>query len=223
METEKIISTLKEKVGTTTLSDETIAFYVGQHLPAEGTEPDDAYFNEHSEFIKTLTGNYNHDVATRVNEFKKNYKPEPHVETKDGKTDPSPETSPTSDKRYEDLAKKYEAMEKRLNEKEKAEQQTSYKKNLAESFKTAIESKNLLYDPIYYKAIESELGEIDTKKDLTTLIGEITPKYEKMLTDNNRNGGFPSLGGAGGGDTGGKKAVDNFFNQKAEEEGWAKK
>lgn len=224
METEKIISTLKEKVGTTTLSDKSISDYVGKNLLPEGTEPDDAYFNKHADILKSFTGNFNHDVAARVEEFKKNYKPESHVDPKpDERIKTQIETPPSGDKKYEELLKKQEEMEKRWNEKEKAEQQAFYKKNLADSFKTAIESKNLLYDPIYYKAIESELGEIDTKKDLTTLIGEITPKYEKMLTDNNRNGGIPSLGGVGGGDTGGKKAVDNFFEQKAAEEGWAKK
>lgn len=224
METEKIISTLKEKVGTTTLSDKSIADYVGKNLLPEGTEPDDAYFDKHADIIKSFTGNFNHDVAAKVEEFKKNYKPQDHVDPNPDDSKKTPvETPPNVDKRYEELLKKQEEMEKRWNEKEKAEQQASYKKNLAESFKTAIESKNLLYDPIYYKAIESELGDIDTNKDITTLIGEITPKYEKMLTDNNRNGGIPSFGGVGGADTGGKKALDSFFEQKAEDEGWAKK
>ena len=44
MEAEKIISTLKEQVGTTDFSDRTIGVYVENNPLAEGVEPDEEYF-----------------------------------------------------------------------------------------------------------------------------------------------------------------------------------
>jgi hypothetical protein len=113
---------------------------------------------------------------------------------------------------------KYAELEKRLNEKEKAESQIIYKRNLAEKFKSEIENKGLVYDPVYYRAIELEHGEFDTTKDAASLVTEILPKYEKMFTDNNRNGAIPfrKEGGVGS-SNGGNKNLDSFFERKAEE------
>ena len=76
MDKEQILSTFKEKVGKTSLSEKTISDYIDAHLPAEGTEPDEAYWQRHTAFFKSLDGNYSADVAAQVNDFKKNYKPE---------------------------------------------------------------------------------------------------------------------------------------------------
>lgn len=76
MEQEQILSTIREQLGTTNLSDRTLMSYIGSHLPTEGTEPSEEYFASAVNFFKSLDGQYNHDVSTRVNEFKKNYKPE---------------------------------------------------------------------------------------------------------------------------------------------------
>lgn len=70
MEIEKIVSTLREKVGQTSLSDKTITDYVNAFKPAEGTEPDEAFFTLHSGILKSMGGNLSHDVASQVNTFK---------------------------------------------------------------------------------------------------------------------------------------------------------
>lgn len=70
MEFEKIVSTLRDKVGQTSLSDKTITDYVNAFKPAEGTEPDDAFFALHSGILRSMGGNLSHDVATQVNTFK---------------------------------------------------------------------------------------------------------------------------------------------------------
>ena len=215
METEKIISTLKEKIGTTSLSDRTITDYVNNNLLEDGKEPDDAYFERHSSVLKSISGNFNKDVADKVDEFKKNYKPsEKPVETI--KAEEPKEND--SDKHYQELLDKYAEMEKRLNEKEKLESQAIYKKNLAEKFKAEIENKGLVYDPVYYRAIELEHGEFDTTKDSASQVTEMLPKYEKMFTDNNRNGAIPfrKEGGSGMSDSGNKN-LDSFFERKADE------
>lgn len=63
MEKAQILSTLKEKLGTTSLSERTVSTYVDNVLPAQGVEPDDAYWTSHVNILKSLEGQYNHDVA----------------------------------------------------------------------------------------------------------------------------------------------------------------
>lgn len=76
MDKEQILSAINEKLGKTSLSSRTIDTYVSAHLPAEGTEPDEAYYNGIVGFLNTLNGQYSHDVA----EFKKTFKPDKNVE-----------------------------------------------------------------------------------------------------------------------------------------------
>jgi len=187
METEKIISTIKEQIGTTSLSGRTITDYVNNNLLADGTEPDAAYFTKHVNILKSITGNFDHDVATKVDEFKKNYKP--------AETNPITkpvETKPTNDlearlKAIEDANEaKYKALEEKLTAKEKAAEQKSYLTQVESKFKAELEEKGLIYDPIYFEHIVRENGEFDTQKSLDEAIKNVSEKYDKMFKDRNR-------------------------------------
>lgn len=87
MEQEKILSTLSEKLGETSFSPQTLQKYVELNPVAEGSEPDEAYWNNAVGFIKGMQGQYNHDVATRVEDFKKNYKPQQSPSNGEEKTE----------------------------------------------------------------------------------------------------------------------------------------
>lgn len=75
MEKEQILSTLTEKLGKTTISSRSLDTYVSNNLPSEGTEPDDAWFAKHVNVLKSFAGQYSHDLATAIEDFKKSYKP----------------------------------------------------------------------------------------------------------------------------------------------------
>lgn len=75
MDKEEILSEMENRVGKTSLSKRTLSDYVGANLPAAGTEPDEAFWVKHAGFLKSLDGNYSHDVSVKVEEFKKSYKP----------------------------------------------------------------------------------------------------------------------------------------------------
>ena len=83
MEKEKILSTLTEKLGKTSLSGRSIETYVNNNLPADGTEPDDAYFAKHVNVLKSFSGQYDHDFAAAVEDYKKQ-NPKPAVDGGDG-------------------------------------------------------------------------------------------------------------------------------------------
>lgn len=71
MEKEKILSTMTEKLGKTSLSGRSIETYVNNNLPADGTEPDAAYFEKHVNVLKSFSGQYDHDFAAAVEDYKK--------------------------------------------------------------------------------------------------------------------------------------------------------
>lgn len=226
MEAEKIISTIKEQIGTTDFSDRTIASYVESNPIEEGKEPDENYFSKGANFFKSLQGQYNSDLSSKLNtqveEFKKTYKPET-LEKPKKKSDSKIVEEVKDDDKYNELMQKYNELSGKFEAKEKFESQRTYKQNLQEKFKTEIESKNLVFDPVYYKFVETELGDIDTQKDVNTILKEITPKYEKLLTENNRNGGSPANGGFAATAQDGKKILEDYFAKKKAQEGWGNK
>ena len=76
MEKEQILSELTTRLGQTSLSSQTLMKYIELNPLEEGTEPDDTYYSKATSFLQGLQGQYNHDVATQVESFKKNYKPQ---------------------------------------------------------------------------------------------------------------------------------------------------
>lgn len=79
MEKEKLSSELKGLVGENSLSERTWNEYIDNSvvpfLPSEEDKVKD-YLAKHATSLKSLNGQLNFDVAGKVNEFKKTYKPE---------------------------------------------------------------------------------------------------------------------------------------------------
>ncbi|PXV62371.1 hypothetical protein CLV62_12060 [Dysgonomonas alginatilytica] len=78
MEKEKLSTDLKGLVGETSLSQRTWDDYlehsVMPFLPTEEDKIGD-YISKHANALKSMDGQLNHDVAEKVNDFKKSYKP----------------------------------------------------------------------------------------------------------------------------------------------------
>lgn len=93
MDKEKIFSTISERLEAEGIKTgpfkRSISTYIDSNLPAEGTEPDDDYFNRHVGVLRSFSGQFNHDVASQVEEFKKNYKPEPAPKPEPSKNEES--------------------------------------------------------------------------------------------------------------------------------------
>lgn len=87
MDNAQIVTEIRNRAGQTNLSDLTITSLITPLIPKEG-EPDENFFNTTANWLKTLGGNFSHDVATQVNQqvdikanekfeaFKKDFKPE---------------------------------------------------------------------------------------------------------------------------------------------------
>ncbi len=163
MEKEQILSTINEKLGKTSLSERTISDYVDGNLPAEGIEPDDAYWEKHTKFLKSLDGNFSASVAAQVNDFKKNYKPETKPEDKGEKGEKSD-------------------LEKRLEQLENA-QKESARNASANALRSEVSAKakslKVANEAIWEDAVKSvEIGENDTADDVTA---KAKARYESQL------------------------------------------
>ena len=87
MEQEQILSKLNEGLGQTSLSERTIADFVGVlEVPEDESQHAD-FFSKQVKILKTLEGQLSHEVASKVEEFKKNYKPAPAKKETEQKND----------------------------------------------------------------------------------------------------------------------------------------
>mgnify|MGYP000675919202 CR=1 FL=1 len=201
MEKEKILSALIEKLGKTSFSQKTLETYVDKHLPSEGTEPDDAYWALHTEILKTLEGQYNHDVAVAVEEAKKN------IATPQN---PDPKTDPVAD---DAITKRLEALEKALaDEKKKSSVDMLRNTVLGKGDELKVSNKPLWNDVV--KMVEVTDGMDDSQMTETA-----KKLYEERLKSYFGEGAAPY----GGGKTVSpdnkeyEKELDDFFSRKAQE------
>lgn len=119
---EKISLKLKDLVGKNNLvnlSERTIESYahVLSRTVTEETELTDDFYSKHLDFLKSMNGQIYADTNSKVEEFKKNYKPdaqEQQTSTSQFKADEEPQWA-------KDLREKYSSIENKLTAKEKAE------------------------------------------------------------------------------------------------------
>lgn len=208
MEKEQILSTINERLTAEGIKTEpfqrTFGDYLNENLPAEGTEPDDAYFAKHVRILKSLAGQYNHDFAAQVEDFKKNYKPET-------KQDP-----PQPNKEVEDLEKQLADLTKRLDEKESKLTQ----EQLMSQVKAEMKKQGATDEYVLKQTLRGVT--LDVKKSIADLAKEMLTAYDSELTACRGKGAAPRNGGDGGGGDKGKNAADSYFARKQKKEGWGK-
>ena len=212
MDKEEILQRIKESAGDTGLSDRTLADYVDNNMPEAGKDPDDAYFTRHAAVLKSIAGNFRHDVASAVEDFKKNWKP-----------DPKPAPKPDPDGSGEDLKKslaewqkRVEGMEARLAEADRQASRLSLEKGVRE----AMRGKGASDEYVLGKVLDSADfgGETDAAKIAESLLSAYDAEYTAC-----RGHGTAPRFNAGGGGGGGSKDIDDFFSRKAKRESWAKR
>lgn len=184
MEKEKLLSELKQRVGTTALSDRTIDEYVTSILPMYGEVEtlEDHVYGMHTSILKSFEGNLNHEVASKVNAFKGEW------EKKNGTPAPQPQPK-EEDAKYETLLKEIEDLKKSHEE--------SLKKSAAENLRNQmmnkggelnVSNKNLWKDCVKAAQVSNEMTEDD-------VLESIKKDYEARLKSYIGDGAIP-YGGA---------------------------
>lgn len=211
MEKEQILSTITERLkaeGQTSLSQRTLGDYINDNLPSEGTEPDEAYWERHTKFLKSLSVNFSNDMAAAVNDFKTNYKPQT------GQQMPN-QDPPQPNKEVEDLKKQLADLTKRLDEKESKLTQ----EQLMSQVKAEMKKQGATDEYVLKQTLRGVT--LDTKKSVADLAKEMLTAYDSELTACRGKGAAPRNGER---ITGGKGQTyaDQYFANKRRKEGWGK-
>lgn len=163
MEKETLLSTLTEKLGETPLSQRTLTAYIDENLPAKGTEPDEAYWEKHTKFLKSLTGNYRADVAAGLEVAKRSLQQQSSTtETQQNGGGP-------------DLLKRIEQLEGKLAENVKNASASTLRAEATAKGK----SLKVANEAIWEDAVKAvQIGDNDSADDVTD---KAKKEYEKML------------------------------------------
>lgn len=163
MEKETLLSTLTEKLGETPLSQRTLTAYIDDNLPAEGAEPDEAYWEKHTKFLKSLTGNYRADVAAGLEVAKRTLQQQSSsTETQHKGGDP-------------DLLKRIEQLEGKLAESAKNASASSLRSETTAKGK----SLKVANEAIWEDAVKAvQIGDNDSADDVTD---KAKKEYERLL------------------------------------------
>ena len=160
MEKEQILASLQAELGQTSLSLRTIENYVDNVMPADGTEPDAGDFTRHASILKSLNGQFNHDVAAAVEDYKKK-NPIPQTE---------PETKPDGDsKEMKEILERMKVLEEQ-NAASAQRLHSEQMKNelLKKSGSLKVNNKNLWEDEVnnldysQFKTVDEALAKLKT-------------------------------------------------------------
>lgn len=185
MEKEQILSEITTRIGKTSLSQRTLTDYVNRNLPSEGTEPDDAFWEKHVGFLKSLDGNFSHDVSTQVEEFKKNYKPNQQ------QANETPQEG--KDNEVLELLKGIKNENKELRERLDRQDQAKSQSELREKVIAGMKAKGV-NDEYVLNTTLTKYGELDSKKSVDELVESILPVYDKEYSACRGNGAVPRTG-----------------------------
>lgn len=207
MEKEKLSTQLRGLVGENSLSERTWNDYLENSvMPFFPTEEDKQkdYLQRHATTLTSINGQLNNEVATKVNDFKKNYKPEP--------TKPDNEPKPQHDDN-----EKLSEIEQRLQRFEKAEaekQAAKAKNDKLSEVKKLMEKDGSTNQTI----IELILPRLDVREDMKAEDLAKTAKglYDKAYSDLYGDSYVPVYGNGGGYGGNSQKAKDDYLKHLKE-------
>lgn len=197
MEQEQILSSLKTGLGQTSLSERTITDFASVLEIPEDESLHGDYFSRQVKVLKTLEGQLSHDVASKVEDFKKSYKPQ-----EQSKQDP-PQGSDEMPSWAKELKEKIEAKEAREAEMEKSSlKEQKLSTAYAEAKVSGADNEAVLDIVKSLIKVEDE----DTPSSLKDkIVASYNEKYKKLYG----GGSYPSSNSSGSGSGGAGK--DSFM------------
>lgn len=183
--TEKIYQKLLEKLGKTSLSERTVKAYAGQlaKTVTKDEELTDDVVNNAVEMLKTLGGQYDHDLAEALR--KNPPKPEPP------KPEP-PKPEPPKDEPFKDYEKRIAELEKKSREQEEryAREIKAVKlKNISDSVKKQLQSSGCNNSLVLELAFAK--SSIDTEKSVDDNAKTVRDLYDSIFKENLESGMIP--------------------------------
>lgn len=207
MEKEQLLSELKTKLGTTSLSERTLSEYVGNVLPTitSDEQVNDTFYAAHVGILKSIEGQLNKDVADRVKTAKSEWEKN-HQSHNQNTTDPKNEPN----KELEEMKSMIATIQQKLEAADKAKLSS----DMMASVKSAMKAKGATDEAVMLYTFKGE--NIDTTKS----VEELTESYLKTYDANYRTlrgDGASPRNGDGNLKTQDDSFMKNFFAQKAAE------
>ncbi|MCC8038363.1 MAG: hypothetical protein LIP09_14235 [Bacteroidales bacterium] len=214
METEQIISKVTEQLGQTSLSERTIKEIVALNPVAEGQEPDEQYFNHVVGILKTVNGQLSHDIAAQVENFKKNYNPQPRSATPNVTITPPIEPKPGANSELEEIKRQIAALAKAREDDNIAAAKNRLKAEIKELMMQSGADNEGILDLV--------LASADIKADKTAAdqVQGLLGNYDKTFTKIMGAGAVPRSGNNGG-KSERNPMLDAFFEKKKKKMGKA--
>ena len=211
MEKEQLLSELKSKLGTTSLSERTLSEYVGNVLPTitSDEQVNDAFYVAHVGILKSMEGQLNKDVADRVKSARSEWEKTHQTPTPNhnpNSTDQKDETN----KELEEMKSMIAAMQQKLDAADKAKLSSELLANV----KSAMKAKGATDEAVMLYTFKGE--SIDTTKS----VDELTESYLKTYDANYktlRGDGASPRNGDGNPTAKEDKFLDDYFARKAAE------
>lgn len=200
MELEKIVSTILEQVGKTDVSKETVTTLVGLNAVPEGQEPDSAYFDKMVQAVRSVQGNVNNVMSTKVTEQVKAKVSEELAKQKQTQQKP-PKNEGEGDQipAWAKEMREYFENDRRERQLEKAERE---KKNLLDSVRKGLEAKfdkgGLSLNSYFAKSALSRLAVPEKDADVKALVDEAERLYNEDLKEAGIVPDSPRTGGGYG-------------------------
>lgn len=208
MEKETILSELKKRLGTTSLSERTLSEYAGNILPSitDDAQVNDTFYQTHIGILKSLEGQLNKDVADRVKIA------QAELEKKQQKPI-DPPTPPVDDKPNDELTQMkamIEAMQKRIEEQDKVTKE----KATLESVKAAMKAKGATDEAVMLFTFKGET--IDSTKSVDELTESYLQTYDNNYKTLRGDGAVPRSAFSAQ-QQNEDKFLDDYFAKKAAE------
>ncbi len=186
---DKLSQELKAIIGTTSLSERTINDYLDNSIlpfyPSEEEKQAD-YLSKHAQVLKSISGQLDHEIASKVNEFKKSYKPTEPQPPKPNVVTPEPN---------DEIAKKLQEIEAymtSLKEKETKIEKEKTINNLWSEAKAKLNETGV-YEDFVVDLLKNTIS-IDTNDTPDIISSKVKTLYDEYEKKTNR-GGFTPAGG----------------------------
>ena len=203
MDKEKILSTLADKLGKTSLSERTLEAYVSGAMPSDGSDPTDEWYTGAVSFLKAVQGQYNNDVATFRREWEAAHAGNDEPEPKKNVQKPNDEAMKLIEELRASQEKLREALETEVNgrkERERVNQLREY-----------MQSKGASDDYVLDNVLKG--AEFPDGKSVEEIGETFLSRYDSELVKARGASAKPRVGEPGG-DGKQPSAADAFFAAK---------
>lgn len=204
MEKELLISKLKEKIGSTNVSDKTIGAYVEALMTTITNDEivNDTFLENHASVVKVMGGQISHDASVEINKYKEQNKI-------DDKGKNKIEGLETIQSMLEEIKRDNSTLKERLDKKDSDSLKADLVKKVIEGMKA--KGANDAY--VLKKAMQGV--DIDVNKSVSELVETYLPLYDAEFKEARGNGEPPRSSSGGGG--GNEDILDEYFSQKIAE------